>query len=193
MVAREPRQERAELRRDALLAAAVEVIAERGPGAFSARAVAAQSGLPLAAVSYYFPQLDDLFGAAVVTVLDGWLASGQRGAMVEMRSRNGVAAATVAITAALLPGGSPATIRIRYEHLLAAAGNPVAATAMARLRPRLAELIGEILDSTGVSASISPDAIISLVDGAAVGAVSEGEAAPRSRVERVLLEVLGRT
>ena len=47
-----------------------------GPAAFSARSVAAQAQLPLAAVSYYFPGLDDLLGAAVAVVLRQWIDHG---------------------------------------------------------------------------------------------------------------------
>lgn len=189
MTARVPRQQRAELRRDALVAAATEVIDKGGPSAFSARSVAAAAGLPLAAVSYYFPSLDDLLTAAVGAVVSGWLADGEKGARAAM-SAGGVDAACLAITAALLPGRSPVTIRLRYEHLLAAGAGEVTAAAMARLRPRLASLIDDILAGTGVTSTISSDSVISLVDGAAIGAVSEGEGAPSSRIEAALREVL---
>ena len=188
MVARVPRQQRAADRRDALLAAAVAVVDVRGPGAFSARAVAAQAQLPLAAVSYYFPRLDDLLAEAIVVVLRGWLEHGRL--VAEATQGSGVDSAAAAITAALLPPRRPGAVRNRYEHLLAAAGNPVSAGALAELRPELRLLIGEILAVTGVRSRLSHDAIIALVDGAAVGAVSEGAADPRDRVESTLRTVL---
>ena len=52
-------------RRQALLDAAVEVVAERGVGATTHRAVAARAGLPLATTSYFFDSLDDLLMAAM--------------------------------------------------------------------------------------------------------------------------------
>jgi len=52
-------------RRQALLDAAVEVVAERGVGAPTHRAVAARAGLPLATTSYFFDSLDDLLMAAM--------------------------------------------------------------------------------------------------------------------------------
>ena len=52
-------------RRQALLEAAVEVVAERGVGATTHRAVAARAGLPLATTSYFFDSLDDLLMAAM--------------------------------------------------------------------------------------------------------------------------------
>lgn len=189
MAARVPRQQRAEIRRDALVAAATEVIDKGGPSAFSARAVAAAAGLPLAAVSYYFPRLDELLGTAIEAVLTGWLANGEKGARAAM-SGGGVDAACLAITAALLPGRSPETIRLRYEHLLAAGATAATAAATARLRPQLVDLIDEILAGTGVQCTIGSDSVISLVDGAAIGAVSEGDGAPSGRIEATLREVL---
>ncbi len=59
------------------------------------------------------------------------------------------------------------------------ARNPVAAAAMAALRPELKRLIARILISTRVSTSLTPDALLALLDGAAVGAIAEGSADPR--------------
>jgi AcrR family transcriptional regulator len=188
MAARVPRQQRAADRRDALLTAAVAVVSANGPGAFSARAVAAQAELPLAAVSYYFPRLDDLLAEAIVVVLRGWVDHGA--SVARDAEGHGVGTAAAAITAALLPPDGPGAVRHRYDHLLAAAGNPVSAAAMAELRPTLQHLVGEILAATGVRSRLSTDAIIALVDGAAVGAVSEGVADPRGRVESTLRTVL---
>lgn len=47
-------------RRDALLRAAVEVVAERGVGGATHRAIAARAGVPLATTSYFFSSLDEL-------------------------------------------------------------------------------------------------------------------------------------
>jgi DNA-binding transcriptional regulator YbjK len=189
MTVRVPRQQRGEDRRDAILAAAVAVLSRHGPGAFSARAVATQAALPLAAVSYYFPRLDDLFGLAMAGVLSEWLAHGSAVA-ASVRS-GGVDAAARAVTAALLPTGPPEAVRYRYEHLLAASAHPVATAALADLRPRLRTLIAQILTKTRTRTSLDPDVILALLDGAAVGAVSEGAADPRARVVSTLRAALG--
>ena len=188
MTARVPRQQRGADRRDALLAAAVDVVSEHGPAGFSARSVATRAQLPLAAVSYYFPRLDDLLGAAVEVVLQQWIDHGSR--VVAAVHGTGVDAAARAITDALLPPGPPDVVRHRYEHLLAAAGHPVSAAAMADLRPVLRGLIAEVLSATGTRSRFSTDALVSLVDGTAVGAVAEGRADPRGQVASALREVL---
>ena len=188
MTARVPRQQRGADRRDALLAAAVAVVSEQGPAAFSARSVAAQAQLPLAAVSYYFPRSDDLLGAAVAVVLRQWIDHGRT--VVAAAHDTGVEAAARAITDALLPPGPADAVRHRYEHLLAAAGHPVSAAAMANLRPVLRGLVVDILSATGTRSLFSTDALVSLVDGTAVGAISEGRPDPRGQVASALREVL---
>jgi DNA-binding transcriptional regulator YbjK len=52
-------------RREALLAAAVEVVAEQGVGGATHRAIAASAGVPLSTTSYFFASLDDLIVAAL--------------------------------------------------------------------------------------------------------------------------------
>lgn len=188
MTARVPRQDRADIRRRALVAAAVHVVGEGGPTRFSARAVATQAKLPLGAVSYYFPVLDDLLGEALAAVLTGWLTLGE--SVAAAASGRGIAAAATAITAALLPAGGPDAVRNRYEHLLAAGRNPVAAAAMAALRPELEGLIGRILISARVSTGLSPDVLLSLVDGAALGGIAEGADDPVERVRTTLRQAL---
>ena len=61
---------------------------------------------------------------------------------------------------------------------------------MADLRPVLRGLIAEVLSATGTRSRFSTDALVSLVDGTAVGAVSEGRADPRRQVASALREVL---
>jgi DNA-binding transcriptional regulator YbjK len=57
-----PRRHRptSQARRDALLAAAVEVAAEKGTGGVTHRSVTEQAGVPLATVSYFFSSIDEL-------------------------------------------------------------------------------------------------------------------------------------
>jgi DNA-binding transcriptional regulator YbjK len=191
MAVRVPRQDRGERRRTALVAAAVIVVTDHGPAGFSARAVASQAQLPLGAVSYYFPVLDDLLGEALAAVLRGWLIQGESVASTGLDQ--GIGPAATAITAAVLPGGAPDTIRNRYEHILAASRNPVAAAAMSDLRPRLESLIVRILATANVRSALTPDALLALVDGAAVGAISEGATDPVARVLATVREALRTT
>jgi TetR/AcrR family transcriptional regulator, regulator of biofilm formation and stress response len=60
------RQARGERRCDAILEAALDVIAEHGVSAVTHRAVATQAGVPLASTTYYFESLDELLEAALL-------------------------------------------------------------------------------------------------------------------------------
>jgi TetR/AcrR family transcriptional regulator, regulator of biofilm formation and stress response len=60
------RQARGERRRDAILEAALRVIAERGVSAVTHRAVATQADVPLASTTYYFESLDELLEGALL-------------------------------------------------------------------------------------------------------------------------------
>jgi DNA-binding transcriptional regulator YbjK len=57
---REPLQERSRIRRDALVRAAVALIAEGGVRSVTHRAVAARAQVPLAATTYYFESIQQL-------------------------------------------------------------------------------------------------------------------------------------
>jgi AcrR family transcriptional regulator len=66
-------QERSRLRRDELLAAAIELFAEGGSRAITHRAVAARAGLPSATTTYYFESIDDLIREALGAHIEKWI------------------------------------------------------------------------------------------------------------------------
>lgn len=173
------------------MAAAAGVVDRHGPAGFSARAVAIASGLPLAAVSYYFPRLDDLLSAAVDIVLRSWTEHGHTVAADAAASgRKGIDAAATTIARALLPPGPPPVIAHRYQHLLAGAARPDTAAALAALRSTLEALVRDILTTTAVNSALSSDVIVALVDGAAVGAIAEGRPDPAAVVQSTLRAAL---
>lgn len=65
-------QQRSRLRREDLLAAAVELFAEGGSRAITHRAVAARAGLPSATTTYYFESIDELIREALGSHIDQW-------------------------------------------------------------------------------------------------------------------------
>lgn len=58
-------QERSRRRREQIVRATIELIAEGGPKAVTHRAVSARAGLPPASAGYYFKTVDDLVDAAL--------------------------------------------------------------------------------------------------------------------------------
>ena len=61
----EPVQQRSRSRRELLLRAAVEILAEGGPRAVTHRAVAARAGVPQASTTYYFESIQQLTDEAL--------------------------------------------------------------------------------------------------------------------------------
>ncbi len=60
------RQARGERRREAILEAALRVIAKRGVSAVTHRAIASEARVPLSSTTYYFESLDELLEAALL-------------------------------------------------------------------------------------------------------------------------------
>ena len=59
---------RGEARRTALQDAVIRVLEHGGPGTVTHRAVTAEAGVPLAAATYYFANIDDLVVSALLGV-----------------------------------------------------------------------------------------------------------------------------
>jgi DNA-binding transcriptional regulator YbjK len=66
-------QERSRLRRDELLAAAIELFSVGGSRAVTHRAVAARAGLPSATTTYYFESIDQLIREALGAHVASWI------------------------------------------------------------------------------------------------------------------------
>lgn len=201
--ARAPRQQRGRQRREELCAAAARLAGRDGPSACTARAVATEAGLPLAAVSYYFPDLSVLLGEAIRRVGDDWRAHARR--VVAAATDAGPVdtperLATVLALAVLPPAGEPdpsphpevlpgrAAVTARYRHLLAAADSAAAAE-MADLRVDLVDILETLLVASR-AAGPSADLLLCVADGAAVGAVAEGDPDPARRVVAALTAAL---
>jgi DNA-binding transcriptional regulator YbjK len=152
-------------RREALLTATIEVIAEAGIGRTTHRAVAARAQIPLGATTYYFPTLADLIEAALRHAtdalraeLDAWSA----------RLRAGDLPGTlIGLATEYLSDRSRALLEC--ELYLAAAHDE-------RLRPLAREWrdgMHELL--TPLTDAVTARALTMLVDGALEQAVATGE------------------
>ncbi|MDO9640246.1 MAG: TetR family transcriptional regulator C-terminal domain-containing protein [Pseudotabrizicola sp.] len=64
------RRESQEQRRDALITAALELMAEGGPQAATVRAIAARAGITAGLIRHYFQSKDDLTRAAYATLME---------------------------------------------------------------------------------------------------------------------------
>lgn len=173
-----------ERRRAAIAAAAGEVVLAEGPAGLSHRAVAARAGVPLAATTYYFRDLDDLSAAAGVALVEWWTGHARR--VLDAWQPGGDPAAVLA--EALLPPGDDAAIRAHHEHLLALARNPALAAAVGAAREQLDSVLAT-LTATVLGAAIDPALVLAVADGAVIAAASEARPI-RPHTERLLASLL---
>jgi len=139
---------RGEQRRAALVQAATTLLGGAGPTAVTARAVAAQARVPLAAVSYYFDGVDDLLGEAAERLFEAYL--GEATALV--RDAGGRPWEETLVRVWLDPsvdGPEPGRVRSTVQQLLAAAGMASLRPALQRWDDALVRLVEEVLRQAG--------------------------------------------
>lgn len=195
---RQPAQERGRRRRDALLDAGVELLAEGGFAAMSHRAVAERAGLPLAATTYYFRSRDDLVAAAFEQMVDLDLAAtrerfrarigrdgGDRAARMPAR------AAAEALAAALLPQDEAERRRhLALWELYLQAGRDPALRPLARAwSDRCRATTSELLRIAGYPATAAAVRLLgATADGLAIEAVVEA----RPNAVQSMVEIMSR-
>src|ERR1041384_4898673 len=163
-----------ERRRQALVAAAAELLVEGGFDAVRHRAVAERAGLPLASTTYYFDSLDELVTAAAEEHGRAELARGRQRLEELTRAHRSVDSLVELVLEMLLarPTESDAEgVLLRYERLVATGRRPYLRPLMRKLSGQLTELLREILRRSGADVDTKRvEQIVALVDGAVVNA-----------------------
>lgn len=180
-----------ERRRQALVAAAAQLLAEGGFDAIRHRAVAEQAGLPLASTTYYFSSLDELVRAAVEHEARQELTDG-RNRLDELGSTRLDTSAAIELVLDMLLGmrsrnGGVEAVLLRYERLVGSPRRPYLAPLMRELSGQLHELLAEIFRRNGTD--IGRERLlelIALVDGTVVNALIESNPDPRAAARRML-------
>jgi DNA-binding transcriptional regulator YbjK len=153
-------QERSRLRRDELLAAAIELFSEGGSRAVTHRAVAARAGLPSATTTYYFESIDQLIREALGAHVASWIRALDDLAKTDP-SRSVDLDRTAQFVAAVFAGRGPEIAAVELSIFLAAARQPrlqdLASTAVESLESLMTVLLGRagVVDAGDVSASIA--------------------------------------
>lgn len=142
---------RGEQRREALVVAAAALLGREGPQALSARAVAGEAGVPLAAVSYYFATVDDLVRDAAERLFDGYLAAASglvdQGPATDHRALAGL---VVRVWLDPVDGGpDPRRVRSLLVSLASAADVPALAPRLRRYDQALQGLVATLLAGAG--------------------------------------------
>lgn len=161
-------QERSRLRRDELLAAAIELFAEGGSRAITHRAVAARAGLPSATTTYYFESIDELIREALGAHVDHWsrdleaLAAVDPGADVDLDDASDFIAKVFAVR-------GPEVAALELAIFLAAARVPELRDNAARAMQAFEDLATRLLERVGVrEADVLSASIVTLIIGTAL-------------------------
>ncbi len=170
-----PSQERSRRRREALLRAAIAVLAESGAKAVTHRAVAARAGLPPATTTYYFDSIQQLTREALelhvgerVSELRELAATIGTGDSVEVIAREFAEALTLRSRDALIA---------MYEVYLEAGREPALAETVAEALAAFETLAAEILAALGARRPTeAAEAFVAMLDGFALHRASR----PRS-------------
>jgi len=170
-------QARSRARREALLAAAIELFAEGGTRAVTHRAVAARAGLPPATTTYYFASIDDLVRETLAEHIAGWVAT--LTALTDVEIDPGVDLTTASdIVSTVFAARSPEVAGTQLAIFLAACRDPAlqdaAAGALATLEDLTARVLARAgLTPTGTGAGAAPARelaaqVVALIAGVAV-------------------------
>jgi DNA-binding transcriptional regulator YbjK len=160
---------RGSARRQAMLDAALALVARGGPRAVTHRAVAAEAGVPLAATTYYFDSRDDLIAQALELCAERDIAR------VEQHGLH-----------ALLPGdpaADAASLLATYELWLEAARNDALRPVARRVSESYVAAARRLVDDDAAARALS-GAIEGLVLEVLVGGMTPAEA--REAFDRVL-------
>ena len=156
-------RESAQRRREALLRAAIEIVAESGTGAATHRAIAARAGVPLSTTSYFFESIDELLAEATAHF------TAQQAAAYEdlAASLAGASPSVVASRFAAALMGSDRTVELaQVEAYLHAARQPELRDATAAVMAAFERATTAALDAVGIADSQRlAGTIVALVDG----------------------------
>jgi len=170
--ARTPQQERSQRRRDALLQAAVELIAEGGVNTVTHRAVAARAELPPSTTGYFFASIDDLAAEA--------LREYAGRAVGEYRARAAAAADADALIEAVatLTFDAPGELA-QITTYLEASRNPAMREPVGEVLDAYRRLAEDVLTAVGLpDAATASLAFVALLDGFTLRHLARPDAPP---------------
>lgn len=161
-------QERSRARREALLAAAIELFAEGGSRSVTHRAVAARAGLPPATTTYYFASIEELVREALQAHISGWITTLESLASIDIDPRVDVTTASDLVTE-IFVARSPEKAGTELAIYLAAARDPELRDSAAAALQALQDLTVAVLARAGLDAPEDLAAqVVALIAGVAL-------------------------
>lgn len=188
----ESKRPRGPARREALLEAVLEIVADVGAEAVTHRRVAEQAQLPLASTTYWFDSKEDLLTAALALAAERDVARLHELAD-RLRERDPLEAVLATVLDPIDEPSSRASLMATYALLLEAARRPALQELARRWTDAYLETIGELLQRAG-SARLREDAqlILAAADGLLLEQLAAGDAEdPRPALARLVHILIG--
>jgi TetR/AcrR family transcriptional regulator, regulator of biofilm formation and stress response len=178
-------------RREALLEAVLQIVADVGAEAVTHRRVAEVAGLPLASTTYWFASKDELLTAALELAAERDVAR-LHALATELGGRDPLEAVLVTVLDPVDEPSSRASLMATYALLLEAARRPALQDLARRWTDTYLDTIGELLRRAG---SVRPRDDAALILAAADGLLLEqlaagGDEDPRPALRRLTQALL---
>ncbi len=174
-------------RREVLLRAALEVIAERGVGGTTHRAVAQVAEVPVATTTYYFSSLDELLEAALELYVEDEVARVQE-VSTAVLEHEGTPQEIIAAVAEHLANTRSTP---QFELYVEAARRPALRPAVVRSIAAYRSLAEDVLRRVGArDPELAAPFVVALTDGLAVQDAAVGEPRDPERIRAALSALL---
>lgn len=184
-----PKSLKAQITRTSLVLAAAALLREQGPKAVTYRKVAKWAGAASSSVGYYFDSVTQLLHEAGRYNIQLWAERAEKAASAaEQLSREECREQAVDLLIRACLPDETVVPSAHYGQLIAAAESDVVTEAYQKGRVSLDAAIGRILAHAGID--MPPRMVGTIVDGAAVAAISEGYDV-RAFATELLREALG--
>ncbi|AFA75610.1 putative transcriptional regulator, TetR family [Gordonia polyisoprenivorans VH2] len=174
---------RSRQRRQKLLDATIEIMAEQGLAAVTHRAVAAAAGLPASSTSYFFESIDELMAEAVTEAMDREVA---RLGALEGAFGDGPASAGRLIGSVvdfIRSEHDPHTVA-QFEIYLYASRKPELRERVVTIIEATREIARRALNAAGVENPLAADAMLAMIDGFSLHRIADPDS---TDVEGLLL------
>lgn len=190
---RKTQQVRSTARKDAMRAAAAQLLIDQGPSAITHRHVAEAADLPPGSAAYYYPTREGLYAAAVESAEDlRATAAHQLAQGLDVQDRTQQEVAQLLIETWYAPKLRDDVVPVRLEPMMAAARHEGLSQIMSRARPRHLEALAEVLRRSGyatLAESKDLDLVAMILDSALLYAATTGRppiATATAAVTRIL-------
>ncbi|WP_198162118.1 TetR/AcrR family transcriptional regulator [Sphingomonas sp. TDK1] len=173
-------------RRQRIITAALDVIAEHGVANTTHRRIAAAAGVPLGSVTYYFASLESLLTEAFLQLAEE-SSDAFRTHMARATDREGAREAIIDIIAGSV-WAEPRTLLLSYELYAFAARHPAVSAVMQRwmnnsraalerfFDPLTARALDALVEGIGIHNSIDPNPLDRPAVSEIVGRITDGRA-----------------